>query len=108
MATVTNIKAALTSGANIFNAGKTVDTAEIARMKAWFESDYHDALMTAAAYVDETDPENPVQVPAVYREATADDFSALMWRQVAAKVKQYEEKVRAASNTQPEVGGFSA
>jgi hypothetical protein len=87
MATVANIKSALSSGANIFNDGKTVGTAEIARMQAWFEADYANELDGNAA--------------------TADDFSAWCWRQVAAKVKNYEEKDRAAANSEPAVEDFT-
>jgi hypothetical protein len=44
MATLTNIKAALTSGSNIFHGGKRIDNVSIARARAWFEST-HAALL---------------------------------------------------------------
>ena len=87
MATNQNIKDALTFGANIFNDGKTVGTPELLRMKAWFESDYASQLDGA--------------------DATADDFGAWVWRQVAAKVKNYEEKIRSAANSEPAVSDFT-
>jgi hypothetical protein len=74
MATVANIKSALSFSTNVFGiTDKTIGTAEIARLKAWFEADYASELSGA--------------------EATADDFSAWMWRQLASKVKGYESKL---------------
>ena len=82
MATVANIKSALTFSTNVFGlSAKTVGTAEIARMKAWFEAEYAQQLDGAPA--------------------TADDFAAWMWRQVAAKVKQYEQRIAEQVITPP-------
>jgi len=88
MASATNIQAALSSGANIFNSGKTVGTAEFARLTAWFEHDYADELDG--------------------NSATANDLSAWLWRQAAGKLRQYESKIRDATNTATPVGDFTA
>jgi len=73
MATVTNLKAALTSGSNIFNDGHTIGNNATARITAWFESDYAEQLDGASM--------------------SADDLSAWLWRQLAAKVKNCEQKI---------------
>ena len=44
MATAANIKAALTVGDNLFDAGRKVGADEYARFKAWFESTYEEQL----------------------------------------------------------------
>ena len=88
MATLASIKTTLTFGPTIFGSGKTVRDAQIARMKAWFESEYATQLDGASV--------------------TADDFGHWMWRQVAAKVRNYEERAREAANTQPETGELTS
>jgi len=86
MATVTNIKAALSFPADPDNAfitnGRNVGNAGIARIKAWFE----------ATYVDELGG----------REANANDFAAFLWRQIAGQVKQYERRVAEQAVAQPD------
>lgn len=74
MATVSNIKGALSFSTNVFGiSDKVVGNAEIARLQAWFEAEYVTELGGASA--------------------TADDFAAWMWRQLAAKVKTYERRI---------------
>jgi hypothetical protein len=73
MATATNLKSALSSGANIFNDGHTIGPNAVARIQAWFEADYGGQLDGASM--------------------SADDLSAWLWRQVAGKVKNYEQKI---------------
>ncbi len=90
MATAASLKLTLSFPADPLNPfiqdGRTVGDAEIARIAAWFESDY---TLTDA----NGDP----------RSATANDFGAWLWRQIAAKVKNYETRVRDEASTQPEV-----
>ena len=85
MATVAQIKAALTNGANIFGSGRIIGDAEVARIKAWFESDYAEALDGAAM--------------------SADDLSEWLARQVRGKVIQYERRV--AQNALAEPGDLT-
>jgi len=73
MATVANLKAALSSGSNIFNDGHTVGSGAVARVQAWFESDYAEQLDGASM--------------------SPDDLSAWLWRQLAGKVLNYERRV---------------
>jgi len=74
MATNTNIKNALSFSTNCFGlSAKTVGDAELTRMSAWFESAYADELDGASA--------------------TANDFAAWLWRQVAPQVKHHERQV---------------
>ena len=73
MATVTQLKNALSSGANIFNGGHTIGNNAVARVQAWFEADYAGQLDGASM--------------------SADDLSAWLLRQLAAKVKNYEQKI---------------
>jgi hypothetical protein len=74
VATNANIKDAMTFSTNCFGiSAKTVGNAELVRMKAWFEAEYANELDGA--------------------EAVADDFAAWLWRHVAAKVKNYEQRI---------------
>ena len=80
MATLTNIKDALSFPVDettfIIKDGRTLGDAEVARIQAWFESVY------ATDLLDENgDP----------RSATANDFAAWLWGQIAGQVKQWEK-----------------
>lgn len=82
MASNQDIKNALSFGANVFGLpGKTVGNAALLRVKAWFEADYAEELDGA--------------------EATADDFAAWLWRQIAPKVKNYERRVAEQAIVEP-------
>ena len=82
MSTLAGIKNALSPGDNVFSTAKTVGDAEIARIKAWFEADYAEQLDGAAA--------------------TADDFGGFLWRQIRAKVINYERKVAEQAIAEPD------
>ncbi len=85
MANVANIKAALSFPADPDTAfiqdGRTVRDSEIARIRAWFEATYATELGG--------------------RAATANDFAAFLWRQIAGQVKQYERRIAEQAVAQP-------
>ena len=79
MATDAELQAALTFGNN--NSGvtaKTVNAAQLARIKAWYTATYAEQLGGEAV--------------------TADDIAAWMWRQLNAQVSRRENQVRDAAN----------
>ena len=79
MATDAELQAALTCGSNHSEVtAKTVDAAQLARIKAWYAAAYPEALHGEAV--------------------TADDIAAWMWRQVNAQVTRRETALRDAAN----------
>ena len=79
MATDAELQAALTFGSN--NSGvtaKTVNAAQLARIKAWFTATYTDSLGGETV--------------------TSDDIASWLWRQVNSHVTRYENGVRDAAN----------
>ena len=79
MATDAELQAALTFGNNHSGVtAKTVNAAQLARIKSWY----------AAAYPEELNGE----------AVTADDIAAWMWRQVNAQVTRRENALRDAAN----------
>ena len=89
MATDAQVMSALTFGNNHSGVtAKTVNAAQLARIKAWY----------AAAYPEELNGE----------AVTADDIAAWLWRQISAKTKQHESVVRDAANNAPAVADLTA
>ena len=89
MATDAELQAALTFGNNHSGVpAKTVNAAQLARIKAWY----------AAAYPEELNGE----------AVTADDIAAWLWRQINAKVKIRENAVRDAANNAAAVTDLTA
>ena len=79
MATDAELQAALTFGNNHSEiTAKTVNAAQLARIKAWYTATYAQELGGEAV--------------------TADDIAAWLWRQISAKVKARENAVRDAAN----------
>ena len=79
MATDAELQAALTFGNNHSGVtAKTVNAAQLARIKAWFTATYADSLGGETV--------------------TADDISSWLWRQVRGAVNQYESRKRDADN----------
>ena len=79
MATDAELQAALTFGANHSGvSGKTVNTEQLDRIKAWYTATYAQQLEGNAV--------------------TADDIAAWMWRQVNAQVTRRENALRDAAN----------
>jgi hypothetical protein len=79
MATDAELQAALTFANNHSGVtAKTVNAAQLARIKAWY----------AAAYPEELNGE----------AVTADDIAAWLWRQVNAQVTRRENALRDAAN----------
>ena len=79
MATDAELQAALTFGNNHSGVtAKTVNAAQLARVKAWYTATYAQELGGEAV--------------------TADDIAAWLWRQISAKVKARENAVRDAAN----------
>ena len=79
MATDAELQAALTFGNN--NSGvtaKTVNAAQLARIKAWYTATYADSLGGETV--------------------TSDDISSWLWRQVNGQVTRYENQARDAAN----------
>ena len=80
MATDAELQAALTFGNNhTSTTAKTVNAAQLARIKAWFTVTYADSLGGETV--------------------TADDIAAWLWRQVSGAVIGYENRDRDAANT---------
>ena len=79
MATDAELQAALTFGNNhTSTTAKTVNAAQLARIKAWFTVTYADSLGGETV--------------------TADDIAAWLWRQVSGAVIGYENRARDAAN----------
>ena len=79
MATDAELQAALTFGNNhTSTTAKTVNAAQLARIKAWFTATYADSLG------EET--------------VTSDDIACWLWRQVNSHVTRYENQARDAAN----------
>ena len=89
MATDAELQAALTFGNN--NSGvtaKTVNAAQLARIKAWYTATYAEQLGGEAV--------------------TADDIAAWMWRQLNAQVSRRENQVRDAANNAAAITDLTA
>ena len=89
MATDAELQAALTFGNN--NSGvtaKTVNAAQLARIKAWYTATYAEQLGGEAV--------------------TADDSAAWMWRQLNAQVSRRENQVRDAANNAAAITDLTA
>ncbi|ANS05235.1 hypothetical protein [uncultured Mediterranean phage] len=79
MATDAELQAALTFGNNhTSTTAKTVNAAQLARIKAWFTATYTDSLGGETV--------------------TSDDIACWLWRQVNGKVTLHENQVRDAAN----------
>ena len=79
MATDAELQAALTVGNNhTSTTAKSVNAAQLARIKAWFTVTYADSLGGETV--------------------TADDIAAWLWRQVSGAVIGYENRARDAAN----------
>jgi hypothetical protein len=79
MATDAELQAALTFGNNRSGiTAKTVNAAQLARIKAWYTANYAEALGGEAV--------------------TSDDIACWLWRQVNGPVTRYENGVRDAAN----------
>ena len=89
MATDAELQPALTFGNN--NSGvtaKTVNAAQLARIKAWYTATYAEQLGGEAV--------------------TADDIAAWMWRQLNAQVSRRENQVRDAANNAAAITDLTA
>ena len=89
MATDAELQAALTFGNN--NSGvtaKTVNAAQLARIKAWYTATYAEQLGGEAV--------------------TADDIAAWLWRQLNAQVSRRENQVRDAANNAAAITDLTA
>ena len=79
MATDAELQAALTFGNNHSGTtAKTVNAAQLARIKAWFTATYTDSLGGETV--------------------TSDDIACWLWRQVNGQVTRYENQARDAAN----------
>ena len=79
MATDAELQAALTFGNNHSGVtAKTVNAAQLARVKAWFTATYTDSLGGETV--------------------TSDDIACWLWRQVNGQVTRYENQARDAAN----------
>jgi len=89
MATDAELQAALTFGNNhIGTPAKTVNAAQLARVKAWFTAAYADSLGGETV--------------------TSDDIACWLWRQVNSEVKRHENKARDAANEAAAIGDLTA
>ena len=89
MATDAQLRSALTFGSNHFGvSAKTVNDAQLARIKAWF----------TATYATELGGET----------VTSDDIACWLWRQVSGAVNQYECRKRDADNDAAAVADLTA
>jgi hypothetical protein len=79
MATDAELQAALTFGSNHSGvSAKTVNAAQLARIKAWFTATYTDSLGGETV--------------------TSDDIACWLWRQVSGQVTRHENQARDAAN----------
>ena len=79
MATDAELQAALTFGNNHSGVtAKTVNAAQLARIKAWFTATYTDSLGGETV--------------------TSDDIACWLWRQVNGQVTRHENQARDAAN----------
>ena len=89
MATDAELQAALTFGNNRSGiTAKTVNAAQLARIKAWFTATYTDSLGGETV--------------------TSDDIACWLWRQVSGAVNQYESRKRDADNDAAAVADLTA
>jgi hypothetical protein len=89
MATDAELQAALTFGSNHSRvSAKTVNAAQLARIKAWY----------TVTYAGELGGET----------VTSDDISSWLWRQVSGAVNQYESRKRDADNDAAAVADLTA
>ena len=79
MATDAQVKAGLSFGTNHFGiSAKTINDAQLARIKAWFTATYTDSLGGETV--------------------TSDDIACWLWRQVSGQVTRHENQARDAAN----------
>ena len=89
MATDAELQAALTFADNHSGVtAKTVNAAQLARIKAWYTATYAEQLGGEAV--------------------TADDIAAWMWRQLNAQVSRRENQVRDAANNAAAITDLTA
>jgi hypothetical protein len=89
MATDAQLQAALTFGTNhLGTSAKTVNTAQLARIKAWYTAEYSITLGGETV--------------------TSDDIACWLWRQVNSKVTRYENGVRDAANNAAAVADLTS
>jgi len=89
MASDAELQSALTFGTNHFGvSAKTVNAAQLARIKAWFTAEYAGILGGEAV--------------------TSDDIACLLWRQISGPVLKHENAVRDAANNAAAVADLTA
>ena len=89
MATDAQLMAALTFGSNHLGvSAKTINNAQLARIKTWMSSEY--------------------SVQLAGQTVTSEDVACHMWRQLNAQVVHHENKLRDAANNAAAVGDLAA
>jgi hypothetical protein len=89
MATDAQVKAGLSFGTNHFGiSAKTINDAQLARIKAWFTASY------------------PTELGG--ETVTSEDIACWLWRQVRGAVNQYENRARDAANDAAAVADLTA
>jgi hypothetical protein len=89
MATDAELQAALTFGNNHSGVtAKTVNAAQLARIKAWFTATYTDSLGGETV--------------------TSDDIACWLWRQVNSHTTRYENQARDAANEAAAIGDLTS
>jgi hypothetical protein len=89
MASDAELQSALTFGTNHFGvSAKTVNAAQLARIKSWFTSEYAGILGGEAV--------------------TNDDIACLLWRQISGPVLKHENTVRDAANNAAAIADLTA
>jgi hypothetical protein len=89
MATDAELQAALTFGNNHSGVtAKTVNAAQLARIKAWYTATYADVLGGETV--------------------TSDDIACWLWREVSGSVTRWENQVRDAANNAAAVADLTA
>ena len=89
MATDAELQAALTFADNHSGVtAKTINAAQLARIKAWYTATYAEQLGGEAV--------------------TADDIAAWLWRQLNAQVSRRENQVRDAANNAAAITDLTA
>jgi hypothetical protein len=89
MATDAELQAALSFGNNhSATTAKTVNAAQLARIKAWYTATYADVLEGETV--------------------TSDDIACWLWREVNGPVTRYENNVRDAANNAAAVADLTS
>jgi len=89
MATDAQLMAALTFGSNHLGvSAKTINNAQLARIKTWMSSEY--------------------TVQLAGQTVTSEDVACHMWRQLNTQVVRHENKLRDAANNAAAVGDLTA